>query len=180
MLAAMHREGAPQGFAAVHRTYLAPRADRPGEWGKAFGRESKKILGAKSGATIRLTRGPSMQPLARAAAGEWIGIAEGIENALSAVMATASQPLWHVNNTPGLRILAAATLENIGKAQLPEAIGGVYIIADNDAFGSEAELALENAANGLADQEIDISIVRAPAGFKDFNDALLGKRMGVN
>lgn len=162
MLAAMHLEGRPGGFAAVHRTYLALEN---GAWRKAFGRQSKKILGAKAGATIRLTKGASGKPLARAPAGEWPAIGEGIENALSAALAR-----------PEMRVLAAGTLENIGKVVLPKQIGGVRILADNDPFGSAAEAGLEKVCNALLDRGIDLEIYRAPSGYKDFNDALTGTR----
>lgn len=164
MVAAMHRAGAPEGFAAVHKTFL--RRDAAGVWRKAFGKESKRILGPKSGATIRLCKGASGKPLSKAPDGEWIGISEGIENGLSAAIAR-----------PGLRVLAAGTIENVGKAVLPPQIGGVYVIADNDRFGSKAEAALERACNQLADRGIELAIVRAPEGFKDFNDALCNKPM---
>jgi hypothetical protein len=161
MLAALSKEGV--GFAAVHRTYLA---ERGGVWGKAFGRNSKRILGPKSGASVRLVKGASGKVLSLAPAGEWIGLGEGIENVLSASVVK-----------PGLRMLAATTLENIAKIQLPEQIGGVRIIADNDKPGSPAEEQLEKVVNHLAfDRGIDLEIVRAPAGFKDFNDALCGRR----
>lgn len=162
MVAAMHREGAPDGFAAVHATYLK-FDDLHDRWVKAFGKESKKILATPSGAAIRLTRGASGKPLAKAPAGEWVAIAEGIENGLSASIVR-----------PDLRMLAAATLGNIGKVQLPDQIGGVFVIADNDRAGSAGESALENACNALADRGLDIKLVRAPLGYKDFNDALTG------
>lgn len=165
IVAAMHKEGAPDGFAAVHCTYLSV-TERG--WTKAFGKASKKILGAKAGASIRLTKGASGKPLAKAPAGEWVAIAEGIENGLSAALVK-----------PELRILAAATLENIGKVVLPPQIGGVFVIADNDRPGSAAESALENACNMLVDRGLDIRIIRAPKGFKDFNDALTGKEMAL-
>lgn len=175
LLAAMHKEGSPNGFAAVHRTFL--RQEESGRWWKAFGKESKTILGAKAGASIRLTRGPSGRPLAQALEGEWIGVAEGIENALSAALAVRDRALSEVVAEGGLRVLAAATLENIGKLALPDAIGGVWLIADNDALGSPASLALESAAEQLMARDIDVKIVRAPAGFKDFNAALMGERL---
>lgn len=173
MLSAMHLEGVPAGFAAVHRTYLAAETEifggkivTTGRWQKAFGKHSKTILGPKSGATIRLTKGESGKPLSRAPDGEWVAVAEGIENALSAAMVR-----------PDLRVLAAGTLENIGKIVLPPQIAGVLILADNDAFGSSAEAGLESACNALLERGLDVEIYRAPAGFKDFNDALTGKKI---
>ena len=172
MMAAMHKKGVPGGFAAVHRTYI--RRCEDGVWRKAFGGESKRILGAKSGATIRLTRGESAKPLEKCPQAEWIAIAEGIENALLAALVA---PAW--------RVLAAATLENIGNAELPPQIGGVRIIADNDKPSPDpkkpgAYEQLERVVNHLAfDRGLNVDVVRAPAGFKDFNDLWLGKRMAA-
>lgn len=166
LLAAMNREGAPGGFAAVHRTYLA---FENGRWWKAFGPESKTILGPKSGSSIRLTKGVHATPLARALPGEAIAIAEGIENALSAALAM-----------PDLRVLAAGSLENIAKVQLPEHIKTVQIIADNDRPDSEAAKALTRALDALATRGLDVEELRAPDGFKDFNAVLMGERSGVS
>lgn len=174
MLAAMHREGAPGGFAAVHRTFLVQQDT--GRWWKAFGGQSKTILGAKSGASIRLTRGPSGRPLSEAMDGEWIGVAEGIENALSAAIMFKDKALSEVVMETGLRVIAAATLENVGKLVLPDRIAGLYLIADNDRLGSEASLALEKAADQMMERDLDIKILRAPEGFKDFNAAIMGER----
>lgn len=165
MVAAMHKEGAPKGFSAVHATYIRPHETG---WTKAFGKDSKKMLGAPSGASIRLTLGTSGKPLAKAPDGEWVAIAEGIENGLSAALAR-----------PDLRILAAATLGNIGKVVLPPQIGGVFVVADNDPLGTPGSNALENACNQLVDRGLDIKLVRAPAGYKDFNDALRGVVMSI-
>lgn len=164
IVAAMHKEGAPDGFAAVHATYIAPHDLG---WGKAFGADSKKMMGGPSGASIRLTKGASGKPLARAPEGEWVAIAEGIENGLSAALAR-----------PDLRVLAAGTLGNIGKVVLPPQIGGVFVIADNDRPGSPGSTVLENACNHLVDRGLDIKVIRAPEGHKDFNDALMGRVMG--
>jgi len=164
MVGAMSLEGT--GFAAVHRTYISQQS---GEWAKAFGRDSKSILGPKSGASIRLVHGSSGKSLKDAPAGEWVAIGEGIENVLAAAIAK-----------PGLRMIAGGTLENVGKIVLPLQIGGVHIIADNDKRGSPAEAQLEKVVNVLAfERGFDIEIIRAPAGFKDFNDVLLGKRMAA-
>lgn len=158
MVAAMSLKGAPDGFAAVHATYIAPW-DRG--WRKAFAGDSKKMLGAPSRASIRLTKGSSGKSLEKAPAGEWVAVAEGIENALSFAILR-----------PELRVLAAATLGNVGKVDLPPQIGGVLVVADNDRPGSPGDMTLENACNALVDRGLDIEIYRAPKGYKDFNDAL--------
>lgn len=161
MVSAMHMEGAPDGFAAVHVTYIAPGDDG---WRKAFGKDSKKIMGSRDGSCVRLTKGVSGKPLASAPAGEWVAISEGIENGLSAAILK-----------PELRVLAAGTVGNIGKVKLPPQIGGVKIIADNDRLGSPANMALENAANMLVDRGLDIEIFLPPRPFKDFNEALVAQ-----
>lgn len=179
MLAAMHREGVPGGFAAVHRTFLVEES--PGVFGKAFGPDSKTMLGPKAGASIRLCKGPSGKPLSSAPDGEWIGIAEGIENALSAAIAIKDTFLNPCLDQPGLRIIAAGTLENIGKVVLPEAIEGVWLIADNDKPSADprrpgpAEI-LQRQADLLQDRGLKVKIAHAPAGFKDFNAALMGEK----
>jgi hypothetical protein len=166
MLAAMHLEGAPNGFAAVHRTFL--RQERGGRWWKAFGKDSKTILGPKAGATIRLAKGYSAKPLARAPEGERVLVSEGIENALSAAIVM-----------PAARVLAAGTLENIAKIALPKQIATVGVCADNDKPDGEAARALDRATERLAERGYDIEILRAPPGFKDFNAVLMGERQAA-
>lgn len=163
LLAAMHLEGAPGGFAAVHRTFL--RRDPGGRWWKAFGGDSKTILGPKSGASIRLAKGHSDKPLARAPEGERVLVSEGIENALSAAIVM-----------PAARVLAAGTLENIAKVALPAQIHTVGVCADNDKPDGEAARALDRTVDRLAGRGFDIDILRAPIGFKDFNAVLMGER----
>lgn len=181
MLAAMHREGLPGGFAAVHRTYLVQEPG--GRWWKAFGKDSKTILGPKAGASIRLCRGPSDKPLGSAPEGEWAGISEGIENGLSAAIACAKEYLNPCLSEPGLRILAAGTLENIGKLVLPKAIEGVWLIADNDKPSQDPKRPgpfelLQRQAEQLQDRDppLAVKIAKAPAGYKDFNSVLMGEK----
>lgn len=181
MLAAMHREGAPNGFAAVHRTFIRPTAALLEGRGyeKAFGKESKTILGAKRGATIRLLRGPTGRPLSRAPEGEWALVAEGIENALSAALMV-TRPMSRVMDGAGVRVLASGTLENLAAIVLPEAIGGLYIARDNDTPSPDPKKPgphekFSDVCDALCERDLDLEIYQAPAGFKDFNDALTGK-----
>lgn len=167
LVAAMHREGAPNGFAACHQTYLEQTG---GVWTKAFGRDAKRILGPKSGATIRLVKGASGVPLARAPADELVAIGEGVENCLSAAIAM-----------PALRVLAAATLENIRAVALPAQAKKILIICDNDkpappgAAPGAYEL-LSDVCDVLLERGFDVDLARPDPGYKDFNDWLTGKR----
>jgi hypothetical protein len=158
------------GMIACHRTYLDGTA---GAWVKAFRNQTrdghpvsaKRVLGKYAGGSIRLTKGASGKSLAEAPKGEWIVIAEGIENALSAALVR-----------PDLRCLAAVALGNIANVELPEdRIGGVYIVADNDKKPNAAQ-ALDRAMDRYAARGIEPVIVRANADYKDFNDWQNDKR----
>lgn len=165
MVACISCEGrGNNGFLAAHRTYLA---QYEGAWGKAFkgmmrdGKPvaAKRVLGEFAGGSVRLTRGASGKPLRDAPAGEWIQLAEGIENALTGALAM-----------PELRTLAGVSLSNLGNIELPAAIGGVYIIADNDK-DPRTIAAFDRAMDRFADRGIEPAIVRVD-GAKDFNQAL--------
>lgn len=167
MIACVSCEGrGNNGFMAAHRTYLA---QYEGKWGKAFNGlvrngkpvPAKRVLGEFAGGSIRLTRGASGKPLRQALAGEWPQIAEGIENALTGAIAM-----------PELRTLAGVSLSNLGNIELPPAIGGVYILADNDTR-PETIAAFDRAMDRFLERGIEPAIVRAP-GVKDFNAVLQG------
>lgn len=158
MLACMSREGLQHGFAAVHRTYLE---EREGRWRKAWdGRRAKRILGGFAGASVRLTRGASGKALREAPDGEWVQLAEGIENALTAAIAR-----------PNLRTLAAGSLTNLGNVVFPERIGGVFVIADND-DDPKTRAQFEREMDRLSERHA-LQIVR-PIGAKDLNAAVTG------
>ena len=161
LVACQSLEGQGQGFGGIHRIYLK---NEGGVWVKAFGKkDSKCVLGYVPGATIRIARGASGKALAAAPAGEWIHATEGIEDALSLAIAC-----------PGLRIVAAYSLAALGQMRFPESIGGVVVVADNDAGNVEAERALELRCLDLADRYA-VKVALPPDGFKDLNDILLGK-----
>lgn len=143
---------------AVHRTWLALHAD--GRVTKAALREPKKSYGPLLGGVIPLCRGASNKPLKQMPAGEWLAAAEGIENAVSAALI---RPDW--------RVVAAGTLGNLGEMKLPPQLGGVFLIADNDAK-PEPQAAFAKICARLEARGIAFRIVRPPAGIKDFNDWL--------
>lgn len=156
-----------EGHIATHRTYLAQYG---GVWGKAFKGEerdgkpvpAKRVIGAFAGGSIRLTRGDSGQPLAKAPADEWPAIGEGIETVLTAALAM-----------PTLRCLSAVSGSNLGNVALPPQIKGVHLIADND-DNEIAQKMFDRAADNYLARGIEPVIVRAPAGIKDLNDMVKG------
>jgi hypothetical protein len=143
----------------THRTWLAQ--DSAGGWRKAPLRDQKMTLGSYAGGAIRLWRGSSGKPLAQATPGETVAIAEGIETALSIVLAK-----------PELRVLCAVSLANMGRLVLPPAIGAVILCADNDGNNPAAARALQRAVDHFAADRRTVRIARPPEGFSDFNDFL--------
>lgn len=95
----------PDGHAiTLHRTYLQ-------DGGKAFGRQSKKILsGGIHGAAVRL-----------AEPGDTLALTEGIETALAVFLRT------------GIPVWAALSAGNLERLWLPPTVRHVGIYADNDA-----------------------------------------------
>ncbi len=136
-------DGAPL---AIHRTYLA----RDGAC-KAPVDPQKMMLGPCRGGAVRL--GPITDRLL---------VAEGIENALSAMQAT-GQAAWAALSTSGLRTL-----------ELPVDAGDVVVLADGDEPG---EAAAHDAARRWKRCGRRVRIARPPRGF-DFNDVLLGRTFG--
>lgn len=144
---------------ALHRTWLG--RDAAGCWRKAPLEVAKASLGRVAGGTIRLWRGASGKSLANALPGETVIIAEGIETALSVALAC-----------PEFRVLASVSLGNMARINLPPAIAGVTIAADNDAPGSPADNALKTAAARFAAMGKTVRIARSPVG-SDMNDCIL-------
>lgn len=171
MLAAIARFG--EGVVAVHRTYLRFVATRESEdalWDTRYEKRTwancktgKQVKGAYAGGYIALSRGASGKPLREAPDGEWVQIAEGIEDALTAALVK-----------PELRTLAAVSLSNIGGLKLPPQIKGAYILAQNDDEPA-ARAQFDRAMDQLAERGIEPAVVRMPANFKDINDMLVGK-----
>jgi hypothetical protein len=160
MLAAI---SAPGGrHAATHRTWLAQ--DEAGTWRKARLQAPKKVLGSYAGGCIRLWRGASGKPLEKAPESDTTVIAEGIETALSIVVAC-----------PEYRVLCGVSLSNLGRIILPAACLDLIVAADNDFGNAAAEAALAHAVDRLLSEGRSVRIARSSIG-KDFNDALSGSK----
>ena len=129
---------------AVHRTYLEGNGE-----GKAKVEPAKMTLGPIGGGAVRL-----------AAAGECLGVAEGIETSLSAQQATGI-PTWAA--------LSAGGIEHLVLSDLPLA-GQIIIFADHDRRGLEAA---DKAAAMWTGQGRLVRIVKPPLPGQDFNDLLI-------
>lgn len=109
----------------------------------------KKMNGRAGGGAVRL-----------AAAAPVMGVAEGIETALSVQMVT-GLPCW-----------AALSLGNLGRVELPDLVEQVLILADNDMKDPVAQdAALRRAANGHLQAGRKVRRALPPRGM-DFNDLL--------
>lgn len=149
---------------ACHRTYLGINPVS-GRWDKAAVRQPKKVLGDYAGASIHLwsgtgPRGGKGGPLAKAAEGSGVYIAEGIEDALSCAMVL-----------PEVRVLSAISLSNMGRVALPPAVTGVTLIADQDE-NDQARQALNRAIEAHRKEGRTVRLWQNRHGGKDLNDAL--------
>ena len=151
---------------ACHRTYLAAK---DGKWCKAPVPVAKKVLGDYAGAAIHIwtglgPRGGKGRRLAEAEAGSHVYIAEGIEDALSCVIAL-----------PTARVLAAISVSNFAGLWLPPTISEITLIADQDE-GPEAQAALAGAIAAHAKAGRRVRVWKNTEGGKDLNDALRARR----
>lgn len=125
---------------AIHRTFLLP-----GGRGKAQVTAPKMALGRFGRGAVRL-----------GAATTIMGIAEGIESALSAALLFRA-PVW------------AALGARINQVALPPEVRHVVIFADN---GEPGVRAAERAASAHMRLGRAVEITYPPFGFNDFNDEL--------
>jgi hypothetical protein len=130
---------------AVHRTYL--RYDGAGKAPTPAG-TAKKMLGPCRGGAVRL-----------APAGETLGVAEGLETALSA-MQIEGIPVW-----------AALSAVGVERVVLPAVAKHIMIFADRDEHGA-GEKAAEKARARFEREGRTVTIKLPPEGHKDFNDVL--------
>ena len=128
---------------AIHRTYLKPDVS-----GKIDHPQARMILGDCSGGAVQL-----------APAAERMGIAEGIETALSVQQET-GLPMWACLSTSGLQNVV-----------LPDTVREVVICADHDAPGLKAAHAAADRLTHLGKQ---VKIALPPQAGYDFNDILKG------
>jgi len=137
-------DGIDGGIVGVHRTFL-----RPDGRGKAQVPTPRMALGAIRGGAVRL--GPTAVE---------IGLAEGIENALSAMQ-------LH----PGLAVWAGLCVGNLASISLPPEVTTLRLFLDGDAAGSPAARAAAVAALAHMRSGRRVYIHRALAGM-DWNDVL--------
>lgn len=147
---------------ATHRTWLAP--DGEGGVRKAGEAEGvakpKKVLGPFDGAHIPLWKGAcGSMPLRDIPAGTDVWVSEGIEDGLTAACAD-----------PSLRVIAGISVGNIGALALPEQMGWLVILAQNDPPGSDADKALARAIAAQRARGRRVKVARPPRDAKDVND----------
>jgi hypothetical protein len=132
---------------AIHRTWLKSDGS-----GKADLVKSRMMLGPVGGGAVRL-----------AEVGEQnvVGVAEGIETALSVMAACPDLPVW-----------AALSDSGVKHVVLPPDIQSVVILADQDVSGAGLRAA-ETLAERLVAQERGVHIAVPSRMGEDFNDLLL-------
>lgn len=131
---------------AIHRTYLAPNGS-----GKADVLKPRMMLGPVSGGAVQLA------PIS----GDGVlGLAEGIETALSVMQACPELPVWAV--------LSAGNLERV---ILPSDATSIVLLADHDESGAGLEAA-RKAAERLTAEGRQVWLAAPPRAGDDFNDLL--------
>jgi hypothetical protein len=163
-------EHVERGAVGVHCTYL-----RPDGSGKADVEPQKAMFGPVRGGAVRF---------GMPRAGEWFAVAEGIETALSIVVAC-RMPVWAALSTGGMKNLI-----------LPPEVTRVVTIADNDPQARDkrtGELkfhadgrpifpgqdAARVAATRWLTEGRHVRLALPPEAGTDFNDVLTG-RVAVN
>jgi hypothetical protein len=99
-----------------------------------------------------------------APSGQTLGLSEGVETALSAMMLF-DIPVW-----------AALGSERLDQVAIPTYVNRLVLFPDNDMAG-EIGAAKAMAAYAMPGRLIEVEF--PPAGFKDWNDVLLGGGEGV-
>lgn len=139
---------------ALHRTWL----DGP-PWRKAAVRTPKKVLGPYGGGLIPLTRGASGCAWRKAPDGDWLLLAEGIENALAVA-----------GDEPDYRAAAYVSANNLLQLRLPAAFKKICLVVDRDgenwSVTEDREIALEQWRT----EGRSVGIWEPPEGVKDAAD----------
>ena len=133
-------QGADRNITGVHRTYLLPDGSA-----KAVLSSPKMALGHIGNGAVRLAR-----------AGPVLGLAEGIETALSA-MQLFGVPCW------------AGIGSRLDKMTLPDIVRSVTVFADNGDAGTKAA---HKAVETFTGQGRKVTLRFPPKGLGDWNDAL--------
>ncbi len=133
-------QGPDRKITAIHRTYLLPSGE-----GKAPLNSPKMALGPLGSGAVRLAK-----------AEKELGLAEGIETALSA-MQLFDVPCW------------AALGSRLDRVSLPDDVQHVVLYADN---GEPGQQAAGKAVEAFTSQGRKVTLRLPPDGFGDWNDAL--------
>lgn len=146
MIAALHER---QHLVALQRTFLDPNEPRRAR----DLANPRRMLGRPGGGAVML-----------APATEALGLAEGIETALSAIMLL-DIPVW-------------ATLgnERLAHIAIPDTVTRLILLPDNDRGG---RLGAAKAMEAYAMPGRTVEVLWPPHGFNDWNDALRAKGKGV-
>lgn len=150
-------------MAGVHRTYLDVSAGKGGPVTKARLNDAKLTLGPSLGGHIPLWKGEHRHPLHAIPPGTDVYMSEGIEDGYSIAIAR-----------PSLRIITGVSLSKMGAVELPDQMGALIIIGQNDMKPEPIE-ALERAVAEHQRRGRKVRVIFPPARFKDFNDMLTGK-----
>ena len=131
-----------EGPIAIHRTFLSTEAS-----GKAAFEKPKRALGALGEAAVRL-----FDP-----ASEKLGLAEGIESAMSAYALT------------GIPVWATLGNERFGLVSVPESVTELHLFVDHDSGG---DLAAERGRDAYLREGRHIKVRRPNSRGIDWNDEL--------
>jgi putative DNA primase/helicase len=150
-LVALVRDGSGNRI-ALHRTYLADDGSA-----KAPVDNPRKMLASIAGGAVRL---------AKLTDDHVVGLAEGLETALSVMVACARLPVW-----------ATLSTSNLEQVVLPTEARKVVLLADHDPSNAGARAAATAAARLHAEGR-RVFIAMPPKEGDDFNDLLM--REGVD
>lgn len=146
MIAALHER---QHLVALQRTFLDPHQPR----------RARDLANPR-----RMLGRPGQGAVMLAPATETLGLAEGIETALSAILLL-DIPVW-------------ATLgnERLAHIAIPDSVTRLILLPDNDRGG---RIGAAKAMNAYAMPGRTIEVVWPPQGFNDWNDVLRAEGKGV-
>ena len=135
------------GLLAVQRSFLDSRGRRARDLG-----EPRRMLGRPGAGAVRL-----------APANDILGLAEGVETALSAIILL------------GIPVWAALGNERLPHVAVPQSVKHLILLPDNDAAG---QLAVRLAIEAHAKRGRHIDTIWPWRGLNDWNDVLRAEREG--